>query len=152
MEFILAFETWIILAIFLASAEIFVPGGILLNLGLASLIVAIGIKTALLDNGVAIFTTWFISASILLFIGYYITNKFFPSKQRIDNVDEELDVFGHEVTVIETIGPGQHKGRVEFQGTSWTALGDGSTISQGSRAIIICKENISLVVEPKTAK
>ena len=150
MEILLSFETWIVLAILLASAEIFVPGGILLNLGIASLIVAIGIKTALLTNGVAIFTTWFISATFLLFIGYYFTNKLFPSKQRIDNTDEELDVFGHEVVVTETIGPGQHKGRVEFQGTSWTALGDGSTISQGTKAVVICKENISLVVEPKT--
>lgn len=151
MEFLLAFETWIVLAIFLASAEIFVPGGILLNLGIASLIVAVGIKTALLDNSISILTTWFISASILLFVGYYVTNKFFPSKQRIDNVDEELDVFGQEVLVTETIGPGQHKGRVEFQGTTWTALGDGTTIEPGTTAVVICKENISLVVERKLA-
>ncbi|QOL26003.1 NfeD family protein [Thalassotalea sp. LPB0316] len=149
MELLLSFETWIVLAILLASAEIFVPGGILLNLGIASLIVAIGIKTALLTNGVAIFTTWFISATILLFVGYFVTNKFFPSKQRVDNTDEELDVFGQEVLVTHTIGPGHNKGRVDFQGTSWTALGDGSTIEQGSKATIICKENISLVVEPK---
>ncbi len=152
MDFLLSFDTWIVLTIVLASAEIFVPGGILLNLGIASLIVALGIRTSLLTDGVAVLTTWFISATILLFIGYYVTNKLFPSRQRIDNVDEELDVFGQEVKVTETIGPGHQKGRVDFQGTSWTALGDGSKIEEGTTAVIICKENISLVVEPKTAK
>ena len=46
------------------------------------------------------------------------------------------------------LGPGTHAGRVEFQGTTWTALSDGSELEKGSHATIVCKENISLVVEP----
>jgi hypothetical protein len=131
----------------LSLAEIIIPGGILVNLGIASLIVALGIKFAILDTWVMVLTVWFIVATFLLFFLNFFTNKFFGGDQSIDNTDEELDVFGKDVFVIDNIGPGTHKGRVEFQGTTWTALGDGSEITAGSHAKIICKDNISLVVE-----
>lgn len=147
MEYILYFETWIILAIFFACLEIFIPGGILLNLAIASLLVALGVHQGILDTWAITLTTWFIAASILLFVLYYFTEKFFPGDKTVENVYEELDIYGKEVEVTEDIGPGNNAGRVTFQGTSWVALGDGSQIQKGSRATIVCKENISLIVE-----
>jgi hypothetical protein len=147
MDFLLMFETWVVVAIVLSLAEIIIPGGILLNLGIASLVVAISIQFAIVDTWVMVLTLWFIVATFLLFIVNIFTNKIFGSAQSIDNVDEELDIFGKDVVVVEDIGPGTKKGRVEFQGTTWSALGDGSEIKAGSHAKIICKENISLVVE-----
>jgi len=148
MEYILFFETWIILAILFACLEIFVPGGILLNLGIASLIVAIGVQQQILDTWVLTLTTWFIIATCLLIVVYFITERFFAGETTIENVYEELDIYGKTVDVLEQIGPGTAAGRVEFQGTTWTALGDGTVINAGSQASIVCKENISLVVEP----
>ncbi len=147
MDFLLMFETWILVAVVLSLAEIIIPGGILLNLGIASLVVALSIKFAIVDTWVMVLTLWFIVATFLLFIVNFFTNKIFGSAQSIDNVDDELDIFGQEVIVVENIGPGTKKGRVEFQGTTWSALGDGSEIKAGSHAKIVCKENISLVVE-----
>jgi len=147
MNYLLMVETWIIVAVILSLAEIVIPGGILFNLGIASLIVAIGIKFAILDTWVMVLTVWFIVATFLLFILNFFTNKFFGGEKSIDNTDEELDIFGKDVLVIDNIGPGTQKGRVAFQGTTWTALGDGSEITAGSHAKIICKDNISLVVE-----
>lgn len=147
MEYILFFETWIVLAILFACAEIFVPGGILLNLGIASLLVAIGVQQQLLDTWTLTLTTWFILASLLLFILYFVTERFFSGEYTVENTYEELDIYGKEVEVLEKIGPGTHAGRVAFQGTTWTALSDGSELSKGSHATIVCKENISLVVE-----
>jgi membrane protein implicated in regulation of membrane protease activity len=148
MEYILFFETWIILAILFACLEIFVPGGILLNLGIASLLVAIGVHQEILDTWVLTLTTWFIIATLLLIAVYFITERFFPGETTVENIYEELDIYGKNVRVIEQIGPGTQAGRVEFQGTTWTALGDGTIIDAGSQASIVCKENISLVVEP----
>ena len=148
MEYILFFETWIVLAILFACAEIFVPGGILLNLGIASLLVAIGVQQQLLDTWTLTLTTWFILASSLLFILYFVTERFFSGDKTVDNIYEELDIYGKEVEVTEKIGPGTHAGRVAFQGTTWTALSDGSELNKGSHATIVCKENISLVVDP----
>lgn len=147
MEYILFFETWLVLAIVLACLEIFIPGGILLNLGIASLLVAIGVHQELLDTWVLTLTTWFILSTFLLFAAYFVTEHFFAGETTIDNVHEELDIYGKTVNVTEQIGPGTQSGRVEFQGTTWAALGDGSVISPGEKAAIVCKENISLVVE-----
>jgi len=147
MNYLLMVETWVILAIVLSLAEIIIPGGILLNLGIASIFVAIGIKFAILDTWSMVLTVWFIIATFLLFFLNYFTNKFFGGEQIIENVDEELDIFGKEVLVIDNIGPGKQMGRVKFQGTTWSALGDGSKITAGSHAKIVCKDNISLVVE-----
>lgn len=147
MEYILFFETWIILAILFACLEIFVPGGILLNLGIASLIVAIGVQQQILDTWVLTLTTWFIIATFLLIAVYFITQRFFPGETLIENIYEEVDIYGKTVLVLEQIGPGTQAGRVEYQGTTWTALSDGSIIQAGSKAAIVCKENISLVVE-----
>ena len=147
MNYLLMVETWVIVAVVLSLAEIIVPGGILLNLGIASVFVALGIKFAILDTWVMVLTVWFIVATFLLFFLNFFTNKFFGGKQLVENADEELDLFGKEVLVVENIGPGINKGRVEFQGTTWSALGDGSEIKAGKHAKIICKENISLVVE-----
>ncbi len=149
MDFLLLFETWIILAVILAFAEMFIPGGILINMGIASLLVAFGVKFGWLDTWVFTLTVWFITASSLLFLVYLFTDKFISDDKTIDNVNEELDIYGKEVLVTEKIGPGTHAGRVAFQGTTWTALGDGSEIIAGSQATIVCKENISLVVEQK---
>ena len=149
MDFLLLFETWLILAVILACAEFFIPGGILINLGIASIIVAFGVKFGWLDTWVFTLTIWFITASLLLFIVYFFTDRFLTDDKRIDNVYEEVDIYGKVVLVTEKIGPGTHAGRVEFQGTTWSALSDGSEIIAGSHASIVCKENISLIVEQK---
>jgi membrane protein implicated in regulation of membrane protease activity len=148
MEYIIFFEIWIVLAILFACAEIFVPGGILLNLGIASLLVAIGVHQQYLDTWTITLTTWFMLASTLLFILYFVTERFFSGDFTVDNMYEELDIYGKKVSVVEKIGPGTHAGRVEFQGTTWVALSDGSELKKGSYATILCKENVSLVVEP----
>jgi membrane protein implicated in regulation of membrane protease activity len=148
MEYILFFETWLILAILFACLEIFVPGGILLNLGIASLLVAVGVQQQILDTWVLTLTTWFILATFLLVLVYFITERFFAGETIVENIYEEVDIFGKKVRVLEQIGPGTQAGRVEYQGTTWKALSDGSIIQAGSEAAIVCKENISLVVEP----
>ena len=148
MEYILFFETWIILAILFACLEIFVPGGILLNLGIASLLVAVGVQQQILDTWVLTLTTWFILAIFLLILVYFITERFFAGETIVENIYEEVNIYGKKVRVLEQIGPGTQAGRVEYQGTTWTALSDGSIIQAGSEAAIVCKENISLVVEP----
>lgn len=138
---------WGSLGILLMLAELIIPGGIVVFLGLGGIIVAGSIQFGFIDNWVHALTLWFISSLVLLISFRNITQKLVGGDESIDNTDEELDLYGKKVRVTETIGPGEQLGRVEFQGTSWTALGDGSTIEAGSTAKIICRENISLVVE-----
>jgi membrane protein implicated in regulation of membrane protease activity len=147
MDYLVMYETWLILAIIFGVAEFILPGGISLNLSISSLLVTLGLRLNFLETWVSVLTAWFLIASILFFVIYYFTKKIFKSDETIGNVHEELDIFGQEVQVLENIGPGEKKGRVEFQGTTWSALGDGSEIPAGTQVRIICKDNISLVVE-----
>jgi len=149
MEILLSPQTWIIVAVVLGAAELFVPGGILFNLGLASLIVSLGLHFNILDTWMLTLTVWFISASILLFAFSFVSNRFFKGDESIDNVYEELDIFGKDVVVVEKIGPGNNAGRVSFQGSTWSALGDGSELNIGEHAKVVCTDNISLIVEPQ---
>jgi membrane protein implicated in regulation of membrane protease activity len=148
MDILLLMKTWMILAIILGLAEIFIPGGILLNLAISSLIIVLGLYFKLLDTWVITLTIWFMVASALFFVLYFFSDKYFTADKRIDNTFEELDLYEKKVLVTETIGPGTKAGRIELQGTTWSALSDGSTIPAGSQVSVVCKDNISLIVEP----
>ncbi|WP_394176854.1 NfeD family protein [Thalassotalea litorea] len=138
---------WGGLGVLMMLLEIIIPGGIIIFLGISAVVVALTLQLGLIDHWVHAFTCWFILSLLLLLLFRNITQKMVGGDTRIDNTDEELDMFGAEVEVVETIGPGNQKGRVMFQGSSWTALGDGSEIKPGEAAKVICRENISLVVE-----
>ncbi len=129
-------------------AELVVPGGIVVLLGAACLVVATALSIGLVDGVVQSLTLWFISAIVLLLTFRQVTQRLVGGDSHVDNTDEELDIYNQIALVKQTIGPGESAGRVEFQGSEWPALGDGSVITVGSQVRIICRENISLVVEP----
>jgi membrane protein implicated in regulation of membrane protease activity len=145
------FETdvtlWGSAGLVLMLAEIIIPGGIIIFLGISAFLVAACLQFGLIDSWVHAFTLWFISSLVLLLLFRNLTQKMVGGDSNVANTDEEFDLFGKEVTVTDVIGPGNQMGRVQYQGTTWSALGDGSVIEAGTRAKIICRENISLVVE-----
>ncbi len=150
MEFSNLIFIWMVVGIILMLAEIILPGGIVIFLGTACLIVAGALAVGLVEGLVQSMTLWFI-ASILLLLGFrHWTQKLIGGDSHVDNTDEAMDIYHQQALVKETIGPGQSLGRVEFQGTEWPALGDGSRIEVGTMVMVICRENIALVVEPLT--
>lgn len=141
---------WGSIGILLMISELIIPGGIVVFLGISALIVTASLQFGFIDSWLHAFTLFFISSIILLLLFRNIGQKMVGGDITIENTDENLDVFGTEVEVIETIGPGNKKGRILFHGTNWTALGDGSEIKVGDKAKIVCRENISYVVEKLT--
>ncbi|QYJ78490.1 NfeD family protein [Shewanella acanthi] len=141
---------WSVIGIILMLAELVVPGGIVVLLGAACMIVAAALGIGLVEGIVQSLTLWFISAIVLLLTFRQVTQRLVGGDSHVDNTDEELDLYNQIARVKQTIGPGQTAGRVEFQGSEWPALGDGSIIAAGSVVRIICRENIALVVEPIT--
>ena len=139
---------WALAGILLMFAELIIPGGIVILLGVACLIVAAATGLGLVAGLAQSFTLWFISSIVLLLAFRSLTQKLIGGDAHVDNTDEELDLFQQPALVKQVIGPGQLQGRVEFQGTEWPALGDGSEIPAGSKVKVICRENIALVVEP----
>lgn len=150
MELDNAVLIWGAFGIFLMLAELIIPGGIVVFLGTSAIIVAASLQFGLIASWLHAFTLFFISSIILLLMFRNLGQKMVGGDSIIENTDENLDVFGTEVDVIETIGPGNKKGRILFQGTNWTALGDGSEIKVGDKAKIVCRDNISYVVEKLT--
>ena len=147
MEFSNDVMAWGIVGLCLMIAELVIPGGIVIFLGTSALTVAVTLQFGIIDNWMHAFTLWFILSIVLLLAFRNLGQSMVGGDSRVDNTDEELDLYGKEVEVIATIGPGNKKGRIIFQGTEWTALGDGSEIKSGETAKIVCRDNISYVVE-----
>lgn len=139
---------WLGVGLVLILAEIIVPGGIVILLGAACLVVAGALGIGLVEGIVQSLTLWFISAIVLLLSFRHVTQRLVGGDSHVDNTDEAMDLYNQPALVKQTIGPGQIQGRVEFQGSEWPALGDGSTILAGAQVRVICRENIALVVEP----
>ena len=138
---------WAILGTLLVVAELIIPGGIVVLIGASALVVAASLKLSFINTGVHALTFWFIGSTVLLISFRNLAQKMVGGDRRIENTDEELDLYGEIAEVTQTIGPGHDKGRVEYQGSGWTALGDGSVIEVGAKVRIISRDNISLVVE-----
>lgn len=139
---------WAVVGLVLMLAEIIVPGGIIILLGAACLVVAGALAIGLVEGLVQSLTLWFIAAIVLLLAFRQVTQRLVGGDSHVDNTDEAIDLYNQLARVKQTIGPGQAQGRVEFQGSEWPALGDGSIITAGTEVRIICRENIALVVEP----
>jgi len=139
---------WGSVGLLLMLAELIIPGGIVILLGGACLVVALALAVGLVSGIAQSLTLWFI-VSIVFLLGFrQVTQKIVGGDSHVGNTDEELDIYNQIALVKETIGPAQHPGRIEFQGTEWSALGDGSEITVGTQVRIICRENIGLIVEP----
>ncbi|ABV85790.1 NfeD family protein [Shewanella pealeana] len=152
MEFSNPIIIWACIGVILVLAEIILPGGIVILLGAACLVVASALAIGLVEGIVQSLTLWFISSMVLLLTFRQVTQKLIGGDAHIGNTDEELDIYDQLAIVKQTIGPAQQMGRVEFQGCEWSALGDGSEIAAGSQVRVICRDNIALVVEPIKAE
>ena len=150
MEFSNPIIIWAGIGIVLMLAEIILPGGIVVLLGAACLVVASALAVGLVEGVVQALTLWFIASMVLLLAFRQLTQKLVGGDSHVDNTDEDVDLYNKTALVKTVIGPAQQQGRVEFQGTEWPALGDGSEIPVGSQVRVICRDNIALVVEPLT--
>ncbi len=142
---------WLIAGLVLMVAELVIPGGIVVFVGLSAVITGGAWFIGLVNTWPNAFVLFFILTMVLILAFRGVTQKLVGGDSHIANTDEDLDVYGKTATVVETIGPGQHMGRIEFQGTQWPALGDGREILAGAQVKIVCHENISLLVEPIAA-
>lgn len=138
---------WAISGLILMAAELIIPGGIVIFLGAACLMVAAAWQLDFISSWTTSITLWFILSIFLLLVFRNVTQKLVGGDTTVANTDEDMDIYGKTATVIETIGPGEDTGRIEFQGSSWIAMADGSVIDVGETVTIICHDNISLVVE-----
>lgn len=143
----LAFSLWLGSGIFLMAIEFLVPGLVMVFVGLGSLTVVFGMHFGYIDGILQQFITFFISSIIYLLTLRVLVLRFVPSVTRKENIDEDEEVIGSIVELVEDINSGEF-GRVEHSGSSWQARAEGDqTILKGEQVKIIGRDNITWIVQ-----
>lgn len=139
--------TWIVAGAVLIVLELIVPGMVLVFLGAGALLVALLVWLGLVQTWVASITTWFIASLVLLLVLRGFFQRFISGDAETQSTDENFDTYGKVVDVVEAIGPDK-EGRIRYRGTTWQAACYDNTLEAGTKAQIVCRENLIWIVEP----
>lgn len=137
---------WIIFGSILIILELILPGGIVVFLGVSSLVVGLGIHYGLITSLVGALLTWFMTSifSILILRSLFI--KYFEGDSEVQNVDEDDDMIGNIVEVVEDIHP-YKEGRVKFRDSFWPARCE-AELTPGAKALIEARDGNVLIIKP----
>ncbi|GEP41861.1 NfeD family protein [Brevifollis gellanilyticus] len=136
---------WFIVGLVLILAEFFVPGIILIFIGMGawvtSLTTWLGLTTTLASQ-----TAVFAISSIVLLVGLRRTFKdwFMGRSQAGSALEVDEEFIGKEARVVSAISP-QVTGKVEFKGAQWSARST-SVHSRGDMVIITARDGLMLIV------
>mgnify|MGYP000674029547 CR=1 FL=1 len=138
---------WFIGGILMMLSEFLVPGLLMVFLGGAAVITAIGLWIGLIDSFIASLVLWSVSSLTLTLSLRRLVRRFFPAESSFQAVEEDSDAYGTIVDVVETVSYDNDHGRIRFQGTSWPATCEEGAIPKGQKAKLLCRSNIGWVVE-----
>ena len=142
-----AFSLWLGSGIFLMATELLLPGLVMVFIGMGALTVALGMYFGYIDGNLQQFITFFIISIIYLLTLRFLVLRFVSTDTRKENIDEDDEVIGSIVEVVEDIKSGEF-GRVEQSGSSWQARAVGDqTILKGEQVKIIGRDNITWMVQ-----
>ena len=137
---------WFLIGLVLFLLELVIPGFFIFFFGLGAWITALVCLIGEPGTNLQIIIFAVTSVLSLIALRRIIQEKFFYSKGNLsDEVEDEFT--GKEALATTDIGPDK-KGKIEFKGTIWKAESK-SEIKEGQTAIIIEKENFTLIVKPK---
>ena len=139
---------WLIAGGTLILSEIFIPGGVVVFLGLGALTVVLGRVVGLLGGWVDSFLTFFVVTLIYLIVLRSMLTRYFSGDASVDPLSEDVAEYGEVVEVVETVGENDKPGRIRLQDSTWPAVSLQGTIRAGQRAVIAYRENLVWVVEP----
>lgn len=143
-----AFFVWMLAGMILFLLEFAAPGLIVAFFGIGAII------TAFITKFVDISLTWqifwfiFFSVASLVLLRNTLKKIFYGEKKAGEMKDlDDAGVIGKVVTVTEKITP-DDPGKVEFQGTSWSASA-AEEIEEGARVEIVSQKNLMLTVKSR---
>ncbi len=142
---------WLILGLSLIGAELLVPGLVVVFLGLAALIVAGSVAMGFVPHWIHQGTLWFTSSLGLIVALRRAATRIFPPETVVARVEEDdSDLFGEVVDVINAISPDHGEGRIRLRGATWTAKSIEHSLPAGSKAKLVYRDNLVWVVEAAT--
>ncbi|MBI2568359.1 MAG: NfeD family protein [Candidatus Schekmanbacteria bacterium] len=140
--------SWLVLGILLIAAEFFAPALIKVFLGLSAVMVAGLCWIGLLESVPASLLTWSVISLALVLGVRPLAKRYFPSETIRELADEEAQVYGSIVEVVQPCSEGTTTGRIRFQGTTWPATSIAGEIPAGTRARLLFRDNLAWAVEP----
>lgn len=139
----------VLVALFLvlALAELLLPGGIAISIGLSALLMA-GLRFfGLVVDPITTFSLLPVIALIFMVMFFKVLNRYFSGEATQDMIPDDIEINNDVVNVLADISEENHNGRVRFQGTSWQALSQKGKIEKGGKARVVSREGLVLIVE-----
>lgn len=136
---------WMIVGAVMMLLEFILPGAVIVFLGIAALLVGIGIYFSWITTITSAFLAWFIISIILMLFLRSIFVKYFEGDSLVQNVNEDLDIIGSLVIVTEDIKP-YKEGRIRFRDSTWSGRSE-EEIDNGQQAIIIGRDGNTLIIK-----
>ncbi len=138
---------WWIIGLVLVLAEFFLPGLVVVFLGLGAFLVAalshFGIITGIVQELIA----WFVSSLFFLFTLRFLVMLYYPGDTKKENIDEDDEVIGQIYILLEGIS-GNKKGRIKHSGSTWPVMSkNGENIDAGEKVRIVGRDNLTWIVE-----
>lgn len=134
--------------VILIIIEAVIPGGVSFFLGLSSLLVGLLRWFGILEDPANSIMTWLFTSIGLLLLIRPIFMKYWGGESSYKLANEDVEAMDQIVDVIEPVNADDNSGRIRFQGISWQAQTLEGTISQGSKAKIRYRDNVTWIVEP----
>lgn len=147
MESLLNPLSWLIAGALLILLEFFLPGLVVIFLGLGGIATAGLIYAGYIRDPLHAVTCFVLSSIFLLMSLRRIILRFYPALSERAETDEDELITGQEATTITALSPHHFEGRVKYSGTTWPARSAAGEIAAGVRVKILTRQNISLVVQ-----
>lgn len=146
MEHFLNYLWWLIGGCVLILLEFFLPGLVVIFLGVGALLTGSMIYLRYITDAYLAIVFFVVSSVFLLMTLRRIVLRFYPSLSEKSETDEDALIAGRTAETISLVSPDHFEGRVKYSGTTWPARSAEGEIAAGTRVEIVSRENISLIV------
>lgn len=148
MDFDMITWIWLIGGLLMIGSELFIPGLIMIFLGVSATLIAGARWLGLLQGELASLTWWFLLSMILVLGLRTVLLRFLPGNSSYQPADEDVDAFGEVAEVVDEISCHHQNGRILFHGTTWPAICEQDKLPPGSKVKVLARDNIHWIVEP----
>ncbi len=140
-------EIWWFIGLILVLAEFLLPGLVVVFLGLGAFFVAVLTHFGIISGIVQELIAWFVSSLFFLFTLRFVIILYYPSDTKKENVNEDDEVIGQIVILIEGITENK-KGRIKHSDSTWPAMSEnGENIKTGEEVEIVGRDNLTWIVK-----
>ncbi len=138
---------WWFIGLAFVLAEFLLPGLVSVFLGLGAFLVAALAHYGIISGAAEEMIAWFISSIFFLLTLRFVVILYYPSDTRTENVDEDDEVIGQVVILIEGISDNQ-KGRIRHSDSTWPVMSaGGENIDAGEEVEIVGRDNLTWIVK-----